>query len=268
LETTRRIRALGKQLPIIALSANAVSGARALFLEAGMNDFISKPIEPKALNAALLKWLPKEKVTFSQETAKPMLAPKPDVILDSKAGLHYAMDDETIYHQLLSDFQSIHIHDDEKISACLRTQDIDTAHRIAHTLKSASALIGAQKLRKAAAELETAFDKEHAIPSPFLLDAVHLALSELSSELSSWDLGEDWIRSEENLELDLSLATPLIEKLTPLLESGNALCLELIPEIREVFASLGPHVETLITQMQRFDFFDASLTLKSLGQQI
>jgi hypothetical protein len=54
-------------LPIIALSANAVQGARELFLEAGMNDFISKPMEAAALNAVLAKWLPAEKIAIETD---------------------------------------------------------------------------------------------------------------------------------------------------------------------------------------------------------
>ncbi|MDR1020977.1 MAG: PAS domain-containing protein [Synergistaceae bacterium] len=62
IETTTHVRALpdgrGKEIPVIALSANVVTGARELFLGAGMNDFLTKPIDPQALNSTLLKWLP------------------------------------------------------------------------------------------------------------------------------------------------------------------------------------------------------------------
>jgi CheY-like chemotaxis protein/anti-sigma regulatory factor (Ser/Thr protein kinase) len=65
-ETTERIRALDgarfKTIPIIALSANAVSGARKLFLQSGMNDFLAKPIEANELNWILNMWLPPEKI--------------------------------------------------------------------------------------------------------------------------------------------------------------------------------------------------------------
>ncbi|MDR2343106.1 MAG: response regulator [Spirochaetaceae bacterium] len=67
IETCRYIRLLDdekyKKLPIVALSANAVSGARDLFLEAGMNDFISKPIDSVQLNSVLSKFLPPEKIS-------------------------------------------------------------------------------------------------------------------------------------------------------------------------------------------------------------
>lgn len=70
IETTLRLQALAKEgetawlagTPIIALSANAVTGARESFLEAGMSDFLSKPIEGRELNLILGKWLPKDKL--------------------------------------------------------------------------------------------------------------------------------------------------------------------------------------------------------------
>ncbi|MCL2057638.1 MAG: ATP-binding protein [Oscillospiraceae bacterium] len=58
-ETTHRIRALGfADLPIVALTANAIEGIRDLFLQSDMNDFLSKPIDPEKLNSALVRWLP------------------------------------------------------------------------------------------------------------------------------------------------------------------------------------------------------------------
>jgi signal transduction histidine kinase/ActR/RegA family two-component response regulator len=62
-EATRNIRNLGgygAAVPILALTANAVSGAREMFLANGFNGFLSKPMEPDVLAEALLKWLPEE----------------------------------------------------------------------------------------------------------------------------------------------------------------------------------------------------------------
>lgn len=65
LEATRKIRAMEggnfKSLPIIALTANAVSGVREMFIQNGMNDFLAKPIETTKLNAILEKWIHKDK---------------------------------------------------------------------------------------------------------------------------------------------------------------------------------------------------------------
>ena len=65
IDTTKAIRALGgryEKLPIVALTANAVSDARALFEAAGMDDFLPKPIESDKLSAILERWLPPEKI--------------------------------------------------------------------------------------------------------------------------------------------------------------------------------------------------------------
>jgi CheY-like chemotaxis protein len=70
IEATKKIRALGekyKKMPIIALSANAVSGMYETFIKGGMNDFISKPIDGSALNSILFKYLPPEKIVSGQE---------------------------------------------------------------------------------------------------------------------------------------------------------------------------------------------------------
>ncbi|MDR0608675.1 MAG: response regulator [Planctomycetaceae bacterium] len=63
LEATAQIRAIseGRDIPIIALTANAVSGVREMFLSHGMNDFLSKPIDPVRLESILDKWIPKNK---------------------------------------------------------------------------------------------------------------------------------------------------------------------------------------------------------------
>jgi signal transduction histidine kinase/CheY-like chemotaxis protein len=114
IEATKRIRKLGgeyKTLPIVALSANAVSGAQEMFMEAGMNDFISKPIEGAQLNAMLLKHLPPEKISVSkpgEEEAGPEQTLLEELggigDLDVKAGLSHIGDNKTAYIQILRQF--------------------------------------------------------------------------------------------------------------------------------------------------------------------
>ncbi len=84
IETTKAIRGLGAEfqdLIIIALTANAVIGAKEMFLNASMNDFISKPIVKRKLNSILQKWLPKEKVVI--ETGNDDNTPK-ELVLTEK----------------------------------------------------------------------------------------------------------------------------------------------------------------------------------------
>ncbi|MDR2300646.1 MAG: transporter substrate-binding domain-containing protein [Deltaproteobacteria bacterium] len=83
LEATARIRELpqGKDIPIIALTANAITGVKEMFISHGMNDFISKPIEYGKLEASLSDWLPKEKLQFLNPEQ-----PSPDLPTDLPPG--------------------------------------------------------------------------------------------------------------------------------------------------------------------------------------
>jgi CheY-like chemotaxis protein len=60
IEATRLIRELdgGKDIPVVAFTANAITGVKQQFIDAGMNDFIAKPIEAVELNSILIRWLP------------------------------------------------------------------------------------------------------------------------------------------------------------------------------------------------------------------
>ena len=68
-EATKNIRALGteyaRSLPIIALTADAVQGVREEFFAAGMNDFVSKPIEMPEIARVLRRWMPEGKICGS-----------------------------------------------------------------------------------------------------------------------------------------------------------------------------------------------------------
>jgi CheY-like chemotaxis protein/HPt (histidine-containing phosphotransfer) domain-containing protein len=79
IETAKRIRGMSgewfQKTPIVALTANAVSGMAEMFLSSGMNGFISKPIDGERLNAMLAQWLPPEKFAFSENAGSPAALP-------------------------------------------------------------------------------------------------------------------------------------------------------------------------------------------------
>jgi signal transduction histidine kinase/CheY-like chemotaxis protein len=155
-----------KKMPIVALTANAIVGMREVFLGAGMDGYISKPINPQELNHALMTLLPPEMLTVSDETVTASLTPlsptslsalhTTDLVLDQRVGAANFQNDEKLYKKILGDFKRNHGTDFETIISMLLAGDVQGARRVAHTLKSTGATIGAENLRRTAFAVETA----------------------------------------------------------------------------------------------------------------
>ncbi|MDR0784565.1 MAG: response regulator [Treponema sp.] len=84
---TDRERYIFRETPIIALTANAVSGIKETFIQAGMQDFISKPIDDRQLESILLRWLPRDKIIDLDDAV-----PAPEEQLDELFGRLCAVD--------------------------------------------------------------------------------------------------------------------------------------------------------------------------------
>ena len=175
LDATRQIRnprsaVKNHNIPIIAMTAHAMQGDRERCLKAGMNDYVTKPVNPQALAEALEKWLPKEKeaqhplVKESDETASvqpsgqtPSGEIAPDVPVFDKAGMMpRLMDDEDLARKLIEVFLDDIPKQIESLRAYLAAGDVKGAERQAHTIKGASANLGGEVLRAVAFEMEKA----------------------------------------------------------------------------------------------------------------
>ena len=170
IETVAQIREMGakddyyKKLPIIALTASAVSGMREMFLENNFSDFLPKPIDMLQLNSVLEMWIPKEKQLISTEMAYM------DVTDDGKAaaekikidgvnvkkGITLAGGSIKNYLNMLTVF---HTDGSEKINEIKTSIEIGNIRLYTiylHAIKSASASIGCDKLSEEAKALEMA----------------------------------------------------------------------------------------------------------------
>ncbi|MCL2207377.1 MAG: ATP-binding protein, partial [Fibromonadales bacterium] len=132
-EVVKRIRESGYNLPIIALTANAHSGIKEMFLGNGFNDFLSKPIDVVKLNAILEAWIPKEKQEKAEEGSKH----------NFKIDL-----------QMLAVFYEDGLKKMKEIKKCFETEDYPLYAIYVHALKSALANIGAEDMSEAAKALE------------------------------------------------------------------------------------------------------------------
>lgn len=144
-------------LPIIAMTADAMAGDRERAIDAGMNDHVTKPINVRMLFQTLARW-----ITPSAPAPRPLppSQPRPHTDLpeieglDTRQGLERCQDNLELYTRTLSRFRQ-HFRDfPHAMAAALQDDDPQVAPRLAHTLKGLAATIGADAIADAAAELE------------------------------------------------------------------------------------------------------------------
>jgi len=258
IEATREIRNWEKEnspskpkLPIIALTANAVKGAKDMFLSNGFDGFISKPIDVNDLNKTLIEWLPSEKIKLADQT--PVNKETVWMETDSKPDM-----------ELINELKKIFFKSNQKkfaeIVKAIESNDIKLAHRLAHTLKGNAGQIGETLLQKAAADVERQLEDGENLVTSQQMSALETELNAVLSHLASdFPPPPEPDESSSGQMLDVKSTLELIEKLEPMLRMGSPDCLEFIDSLR-----LIPESEELICQIEDFDFGQAVVTLAEL----
>ncbi|MEA3332935.1 MAG: response regulator [Pseudomonadota bacterium] len=166
LEVVRQLRQESRfnGLPVIAMTAHALKGDREKCLDAGMDDYIAKSINPDKLFNTLAKWI--GTVAASPEAASLTALDNQGAVqldddeqlelpgIDVELGLFRASHNRKLYKKLLKSFARDFAGADVEITRCLTENDIETPHRIVHSIKSVAANLGADLLSAAAARVE------------------------------------------------------------------------------------------------------------------
>ena len=161
--TTRELRRdpLFRDLPVIAMTANAMVGDREKALAAGMNDHIAKPINVSEMFSTIARWVQPRAVAAAVpasdgtiRAAGLVLADVPG--LNAQAGLQSAMGDAALYRRLLRIFRDQQVDFQQRFQQARSEGDLGAARRIAHDMKSSAAFLGAHAVERAATALEEA----------------------------------------------------------------------------------------------------------------
>lgn len=154
-EATHRIREAHPGIPIIAVTADAMSGDRERCLREGMNDYLSKPVEIGLLAASLLKWLPVSgSDTSAPQTTKAVLVEEAPAAFNPESLLRRLMGDRKLADTVLKGF--LEDAPTQLINLQRRLDDADSrgARSQAHTLKGAAATVAAEGLQAIALQME------------------------------------------------------------------------------------------------------------------
>ncbi len=278
-----------KHLPIIAMTANAMTGDREKCISAGMNDYISKPIEGRQIFSVLSRWVSHEDTPISAVASEILIRNSKAVEscdtseidlpatlpgIDITSGLVRINGNKTLYLSLLGEFRKEHGGAAEKIRKALSNDNPEYAASMLHSIKGASGNIGAHKLFHSSKALEAGLNTSRRPADSLIAQFESDLLEVLDSAQSVQHLTQDEHRhsSLSNLPFEALGITELsfmLSKLKKLLEKNSfaaetylhSIMKHLDSESRVKARRLANHVNSL-------EYAHAKIELKSFADTL
>jgi PAS domain S-box-containing protein len=232
-----------RDLPIVAITSHAMAGDKEKSLEAGMNDHITKPINPDQLFSTLLAWIkpgkraiPDDFLAKRRQKAAKRAERLPIEMtgIEVQTGLVRAGGNQSLYVDLLSKFHRDYSDATSQIKSAFDNGEHELAQRLVHTVKGVSGSIGALDLENAASELETAVRQESASDLEDLSDKFDTELNIVLESISN-AVDVDFRQKEDRSKgpvADVAVLRRLLLRLKPyVLDREAKPCKEIVKEI-------------------------------------
>ena len=276
LTATRRIRnnPRHQNLPIIAMTAHALETHRVECLNAGMNDYISKPVDADLLYYRLSQWIKPAERELNTGIAEEHSGATTSVILQDLPGIDVAAcmrrlsGNNKLFISLLAEFEKNHSNTTAQINQALalgQPNDVQTAMRLAHTIKGIAGNLSAAVLQQAATALEMALRQANPQVWQNSLQQFNSALSEVlqSIKLVTSKLADPVDAIQTQVKFDTEKFAPLLHELAVLVNkcefAAIARCAAIMPLCKGTV--LWQDITKLHNYLQSFDFDNAAAAL-------
>ncbi|MBF0383214.1 MAG: response regulator [Magnetococcales bacterium] len=277
-----------KELPILAMTANAMAGDREKCLEVGMNDHISKPIDKKKLYAAITKWIPPQDgaaniaANIKEQTVQNEIIEIPKTVsgIQLDAALDRLNNNHTLLKSILLEFHQTYSQADENILNLIKNNqedDLLSAKNITHSIKGMAGNLSAMELFNSATKLDLALKEQRLDDLALLLDIFRkdfaVVINSISKLKQKWD-SESKLKAKnvEIVPIDKEVVAPLLQELKNNLQEANfnaySVFEKLKPMLLNSYIELKSEMTVLDEDIDKLDFDKALIAFSIIEKKL